>query len=348
MDAVPAASFFSSSPAAASAPRQPKKIAVKSVHTTPYVVVSDEDEVDELMEDSLEPIPLKKHPRPFRPDEAWKEHVYPASQYSDDTVRNIASSSKFVKPYSPPPPKVVDPEGGGWTTSKLLAMKDEGGGIEGIWPHGVVDFKVLPYPAGMPAPGTFLPSPRVQSLDEQGNPIEGVSEEQPPLKTMTKEEFDVVRPHPDAFFSRSTYSWVVLTPILPNAPPPVASSNLPANRPHLWRVVPDVVTPASVSLGPIFPPARPDLLSPRSSIDESDLEIRNLSRLSSSKSPPLHFAYSLEKGIPTVIPFALWTAFEKARSDPLPQDSGRPAALAASWAAVWRSVVLTSLRSVRS
>lgn len=336
MDAVPAANFFSSSPSTASAPRLPKKIPVKSVHSAPYVVISDEEELDELMEDSLEPIPLKKQPRSFRPDEEWNESVYPGSQYSGEAVGNIASSSKFVKPYSPPPPQVVQPEGGGWTTSKLLAMEHEGGGIEGIWPHGVLDYKILPYLEGIPAPGTFVAGARVQSMDAEGNPIEGVSEEQPRFKTITKEELDAVRPHPDAYFSRLTHSWVIFTPILPNAPPPSASSGLPSNRPHLWRIVPESITPASVNLGPIFPPARPDLLSPRSSIDESDLEIKNLTRLSSSKSPPLHFAYSLEKGIPSVIPANLWAAFDEARGEPLPQDSGRPAALAAAWSSVWR------------
>lgn len=343
MDAVPAASFFNSTPA----PEPRKKIPVKSAAPV-YIAVSDKEEEDELMEETVEPIQLKRSAHRMLPgEESWRETAYQPYQPSDAASRNIASSSKLIKSYSPPsaPPEL--PVGGGWTTSKLLAMQHEGGGIEGIWKSGVADFQILPYSDALPAPGTLVQVKRMnpptpEDAEEQDIIIEELEEEGPKmLATITQLEMDAVRPHTDAFFSRSTYSWVIFTRLLPNSPPAPVSSDLPSNRPHLWRIVPDSVSPESVGLGPIFAPANPAILSANSSVDEADLHVRNFHRLCSAKAP-IHFAYSLEGAIPTVIPIKLWKAFEELRSEPIPGDKGKNGALASAWSAVWRYVYFIS------
>ena len=335
MDAVPAANFFNSTPSTG-VPKRPQKIPVKSIKPVAYINVSDEEEVDQLMEDSVEPIPLKRVSRLWASKESWREQAFAQNPSSDDSILNIASSSKLIKSYSPPPARVETPEGGGWTTSKLLAMKDEGGGVEGIWLHGVLDYHYLPFPEVIPGLGSIVLDRGPRAAEQQDIAVEGAEPvELPTVRTITQEELDAARPHPDAFFSRVTYSWVIFTSILPNAALPVITSQLSPDRPHLWRIVPDSIPPEAVNLGPIFPPANPSLLSPKSGVDEADLEVKNFTRLSSSKSTQ-HFAYSLESGIPTVIPLNLWKAFEQARSEPLPGDNGKVAALAQSWSAVWR------------
>ncbi|KAK4055088.1 ubiquitin-specific protease ubp2 [Microbotryomycetes sp. JL201] len=131
--------------------------------------------------------------------------------------------------------------------------------------------------------------------------------------TITKDELDAVRPHPDMYFCRKTMSWVLFSRIKDSAIAPIRS------QPTLWQRsrydCVDVVSKLQIPLPQPFDLAKPDdvgqpeLFSPR----PTDLHERFLYVLFSTRGAVV--TYSDVDFYPSVIPNALWTAFEKERRE---------------------------------
>lgn len=367
LDAVPATSFF-----AAPKPKQP----VKAVELKDHVMDFQEDP-PEAHEAPMEGLKLKSA-NPWK-SPAWS----PASVCLPGAAPLLPRPqlSTAIVPYGVPVPP-LNPHDAissgpsssygsvGWITPKVFALAGDGGGIAGVWEDSLWDFKITAStdPKVLPM-GEFPPrharAPKAQpeedavasaASNEDESTMSGAEplvegaetkpsavEREARVKSVTQEELDSVRPHPNAFWSRSTRSWVIFTPVEPDRPPP-HSLNPDQRRHHFWRVKADSVAPSAIALLPPFAPANPKQLSAASNFDDADLELRALTRLFSSRGGP-HFAYSDAHYFPTVIPQKLWDRFDESRGEPRPGDKSRHVALLATWAVVWRYGPLFGVRA---
>lgn len=148
-------------------------------------------------------------------------------------------------------------------------------------------------------------------------------------RTPTREELDLIRPHPNAYFSRTENSWMVF------APAPIPTTFIDNSHVELWRTVQNSLVKASeLGIQPPPEPASPDLLDSEFNVEEWSANRPSLMKLVSTKGKEVY--YSRIDYYPAVIPKDLWEEFVKLRqSQPTPGQS-ETQALFDSVYTIWR------------
>ncbi|KAK4700117.1 hypothetical protein P7C70_g6136, partial [Phenoliferia sp. Uapishka_3] len=240
-----------------------------------------------------------------------------------------------------------EPIGPGMVVSKIVAMEGEDGGLGGVWAKSVWDvsiewpveevgeekYKKLGSWIPKEEPTTEvemrqlvenplipIPPPTIQSDVEMQGPSRSsspiISRNNLPklpagFHTISQTELANARPHPDAYFCPSTFSWVLFTRLLKDE---TAFPLLPLESGKFdnWRYTPLEFTPSSLPsnppLGPIFPPFDTSSLTIKAQLEfEGGLSKGGLKKMVSKKGESV--AISGLEWFPAVVPGKVWKEF---------------------------------------
>jgi hypothetical protein len=199
-----------------------------------------------------------------------------------------------------------------WISAKVASLSHGG-----LWPNALYDYKIADTPElGYLAMGAWS--------DGFGNVVESVagqdgmavdddiitsSQEEEDARvgyqTITREELDSIRPHPSAFYSRATSSWVIVVAL----PDQATRLSEPYVDVELWHRLDSPVLRPATEMGNPPAPASPGDLREEYIPWLQAVPPPRFSRLDSTKGRRV--ALSLEGSYPTVLPDSLMQRIAK-------------------------------------